>query len=75
MDWAITQSSKARAYRELYLVDGDVELVRLSLSAYDQAVAALPKGGNTLWHQQVPRKREEVRELLRQATPPRDASC
>ena len=74
MDWAITQSSRARAYKELYLVDGDVEVLRLSLSAYDEAVGALPDGMDSPWHRQVPGKREAVREMLRQATQPRDPS-
>ncbi len=72
MDWAITQSSRARAYKELYLVEGDVEVLRLSLSAYDEAVGALPDGMDSPWHQQVPSKREAVRELLGRATQPRD---
>ena len=66
MDWAITQSSKARAYKELYHVEEDVELLRLSLSAYDEALDYLVDGKDSLWHRQVPGKREEIRRLLEQ---------
>ena len=71
MEWAITQSSRARAYKELYLVERDIEILRLSLSAYDQTVATLPEGIDSPWHQQVPGKREMVRDMLKQATQPR----
>ena len=64
MDWAITQSSKARAYQELYHVERDVEFLRLSLSAYDEALRTLPPETDSPWHQQVPGKREAVRKLL-----------
>ena len=67
MDWVITQSDRARAYKELYLVEGDVEVLRVSLSAYDQAITALPQGVDSPWHQQLPDKREAVRELLERA--------
>ena len=66
MDWAITQSSKGRTYKALYHVEGDVELLRLSLSAYDEALQHLVDGMDSLWHRQVPGKREEVRMLLEQ---------
>ncbi|MDE2823843.1 MAG: tetratricopeptide repeat protein [Chloroflexota bacterium] len=72
MDWVITQSGRARAYKELYLVEGDTDVLRISLSAYDQTIAALPKGKDSPWHQQVPRKREVVKNMLKQATGPRD---
>ncbi len=66
MDWARTQSSKGRAYKALYHVEGDVELLRLSLSAYDEALQHLVDGIDTPWHRQVPGRREEVRMLLEQ---------
>ena len=68
VDWAITQSSKGRAYEDLYHVEGDVQLLRLSLSAYDEALQYLVDGVDSPWHQQVPGKREEVRRLLEQHT-------
>ncbi len=74
MEWAITQSGRARTYKELYLVEGDTEVLRVSLSAYDQTIAALPEGMDSPWHQQVPGKREVVKDMLNQATKPRDAS-
>ena len=74
MDWAITESSKARAYKELYHVEGDVDLLRLSLSAYDEALQYLADGMDSPWHQQVPGKRDEVRRLLEQAMGPPDPS-
>ena len=64
MDWAITQSARGRAYKELYHVEGDVELLRTSLSAYDEASQSLVDGMDSPWHQQVPGKREEVRRML-----------
>ena len=64
MDWAITQSSKARAYKELYCVEGDRDLLRRSLSAYDEALKNLVEGIDSPWHRQLPGKREEVRMLL-----------
>lgn len=64
MDWAITQSSKARAYKELYCVEGNLDLLRCSLSAYDEALRNLVAGIDSPWHRQLPGKREEVRELL-----------
>lgn len=64
MEWVITQSSKARAYKELYRVEGNVDLLRCSLAAYDEAVQNLVEGVDSPWHRQVPGKREEVRELL-----------
>lgn len=64
MDWAITQSSKARAYKELYCVEGDRDLLRRSLSAYDEALKNLVEGIDSPWHRQLPGKREEVRKLL-----------
>ena len=74
MDWAIAQSGRARAYKELYLIEGDLETLRLSLRAYDEAVVALPEGMDSPWHQQVPGNREAVRDMLRQASQPRDPS-
>lgn len=64
MDWTITQSAKGRACKGLYHVEGDVELLRLSLSAYDEATRNLVDGIDSPWHRQVPGKREEVRRLL-----------
>ena len=66
MNWAITQSSKGRAYKELHRVEGNVNWLRLSLSAYDEAMDKLSDGTDSLWHRQVPSKREEVRRLLEQ---------
>ena len=66
MNWAITQSGKGRAYKALYHVEGDVDWLRLSLSAYDEAMDKLIDGLDSLWHRQVPLKREEVRRLLEQ---------
>lgn len=68
MDWAITQSARGRAYKELYHVEGDVELLRISISAYDEASQNLVDGMDSPWHQQVPEKREEVRQMLEQVT-------
>ena len=70
MGWAITQSNKARAYKELYHVEGDVDLLRHSLSAYDEALQHLPDDTDSPWHQQVPGKRDKVRRLLEQAMGP-----
>ena len=64
MDRARAQSGKARAYKELYHVERDVELLRLALSTYDDAVRTLPPEMDSPWHQQVPGKREAVRKLL-----------
>lgn len=66
MDWAITQSGKGRAYKTLYHVEGDVDWLRLSLSAYNEAMDNLIDGLDSPWHRQVPSKREEVRRLLEQ---------
>ena len=64
MYWTITQSSKGRACKELYHVEGNVELLRHSLSAYDEAAQNLVEGIDSPWHRQVPGMREEVRRLL-----------
>lgn len=68
MNWAITQSSKGGAYKALYHVEADVELLRLSLSAYDEALRHLVDGIDSPWHRQVPGKRDEIRRLLEQNT-------
>ena len=68
MSWAAMQSSKGAACKGLYHVEGDVELLRLSLSAYDESLAYLVDGVDSPWHRQVPGLREEVRRLLEQHT-------
>ena len=68
MDWAITHSSKGRTYKELDQVTGDVEFLRLSLSAYEEACQHLVDGVDSLWHRQVPGKRDEIRRLLEERT-------
>ena len=68
MDWVITQTSKGRAYERLYHVEGDVDILRLSLSAYDEASENLVDGIDSPWHRQVPGKREKIRKLLEQDT-------
>ena len=68
MNWATMQSSKGAACKGLYHVEGDVELLRLSLSAYDESLAHLVDGVDSPWHRQVPGLREEVRRLLEQHT-------
>ena len=42
-DWVIAQSRRARAYKELYRIEDDVNALRLIAVAYDEAVVALPK--------------------------------
>lgn len=64
MDWAITQSARGRAYKELYHVDGDIELLRISFSAYDDAWQSLVDRMDSPWHKQVSGKREDVRRML-----------
>ena len=68
MRWAITQSSKGRAYRALFDIEGDVEILQFSLSAYDEASQHLVDGMDSPWHRQVPGMCEEIRRLLEQYT-------
>ena len=68
VNWATMQSSKGAACKGLYHVEGDVELLRLSLSAYDESLAYVVDGVDNPWHRQVPGLRGEVRRLLEQHT-------